>query len=122
MKEVKIIVGSKSDKQGLIDWDDFFKQVKNSTTIDLNETPEQQKKLIARLEADHEAWFAYYFPNFYTSEPAPFHVAATKRVMNNPEWYEVRAWSRELAKSARSMMEDLKLLLTKKKRYKILTS
>lgn len=122
MKEVKIIVGNKSDKQGFTDWDDFYKQVKNSTTVDLNETPEQQKKRIAKLEADHEAWFKYYFPSFYSSEPAPFHVAATRRVMNNPEWYEVRAWSRELAKSARSMMEDLKLLLTKKKKYKILTS
>ena len=42
--------------------------------------------------------------------------------MNNPEWYEVRCWSRELAKSTRSMMEDLKLLLTRKKRYKLLIS
>lgn len=122
MKEVKIIVGSKSDKQALIDWDDFYKQVKNSTTVDLNETAVQQKKRITHLEANHEEWFKYYFPSFYTSEPAPFHIAATKRVMNNPEWYEVRAWSRELAKSARSMMEDLKLLLTKKKKYKIISS
>lgn len=42
--------------------------------------------------------------------------------MNNPEWYEVRAWSRELAKSSRTMMEVMKLILTKKKRFVLLIS
>jgi predicted phage terminase large subunit-like protein len=43
-------------------------------------------------------------------------------VLNNPEWYEVRAWSRELAKSTYTMMQILYLILTKKKRYVLMIS
>ncbi len=45
-----------------------------------------------------------------------------RRLMRNNRWYEVRAWSRELAKSARSMMEISKLALTKKIRNVLLIS
>src|SRR5690606_30958260 len=71
---------------------------------------------------DDETWFAYYFPNFYTSEPADFHKKSTKLVMSNPELYLVRSWSRELAKSARTMMETLKLTLTGHKKNVLLVS
>lgn len=106
----------------LKNWDKYIKDLKRATVVDSNETQEDKLKRIARLEADDEAWFKYYFPNYYSSEPAAFHKRSTKRVMNNPEYYEVRAWSRELAKSARTMMEVIKLVLTKKKRFVILTS
>lgn len=113
-----------SDKQLQAIWDDFAKSVFDATPIDLTETIEEKKKRIEWLEKDgnEEEWFKYYFKRFYGAEPAPFHKAGTKRIMANPEWYEVRNWSRELAKSTRSMMEDLKLLLTKKKKYKLLIS
>lgn len=117
-----MIGGKLTDKQALQYWEEFYLQVKNSTTVDKNETVEEQKKRIKKLEKAPEAWFKYYFPNFYKSEPADFHIKASHRIINNPEWYEVRAWSRELAKSTRSMMEDLYLLLTKRKRYKLLIS
>jgi hypothetical protein len=42
--------------------------------------------------------------------------------MKHPRWYEVRAWSRELAKSARSMMEISKLALTGEIRNVLLIS
>lgn len=112
----------RNDKQALLEWEDFRQAVSQATSVDVNETAAQQKKRIKTLEADDEAWFKYYFPNFYKAEPADFHKKATRRIMQNAEWYEVRAWSRELAKSTRSMMEDLKLMLTKKKRYKLLIS
>lgn len=78
---------------------------------DDKETPEQKRERIASLEADPEAWFAYYFRKYATSKPAKFHIEASKRVLSNPEWYEVRMWSRELAKSTRTMMEVLYLTL-----------
>lgn len=90
--------------------------------VDLHETKAEKKKRIAALEADHEAWFKYYFPKYYTSEPTAFHKRSTKRIMDNPEYYEVRAWSRELAKSGRTMMEAIKLALTGKKRNIIIVS
>lgn len=109
-------------KKYLALWNQYRENTARATPIDLNETPAEKQKRIASLEKDHEAWFKYYFPNHYTSEPAPFHVAATKRVMNNPEWYEVRSWSRELAKTSRTRMEVLKLVLTGKKKNILLVS
>lgn len=104
------------DKKAVDLWDKYRRDLERSTVVDMGETQEEKLKRMAALEADDEAWFKYYFPNYYSSEPAAFHKRSTKRVMNNPEWYEVRAWSRELAKSARTMMEVIKLALTKKKR------
>ncbi len=111
-----------SKKQISIQWDDFRDSVKASTPVDLSETVEQRKQRIKRLEANHEEWFKYYFPKYAYAEPADFHKAASKRILNNMEWYEVRSWSRELAKSTRTMFEILYLTLTGKKKYVMLIS
>lgn len=112
-----------AEKRKAVDfWDKYVRDLERATVVDHSESQEAKLKRIARLEANDEEWFKYYFPNYYSSEPAPFHTRSTKRVMNNAEWYEVRAWSRELAKSARTMMEILKLALTKKKRSVLLIS
>lgn len=103
-------------------WDDFRDGVKASTPIDTTETIEQKKKRIAHLEKQPEEWFKYYFPKYSYADPANFHKEATKRILNNPEWYEDRNWSRELAKSTRTMFEVLYLTLTGKKRYALLSS
>lgn len=111
-----------SDKQALREWDDFLDNIRRETALSQGETEAQQKKRIARLEANPEEWFKYYFPQYAYADPAPFHIAATKRVLSNPEWYEVRMWSRELAKSTRTMMEVLYLVLTRRKKYVLLIS
>lgn len=113
-----------SDREWLQIWEDFAENVKDSAPVDKKETPEAKRKRMAKLEApgNDEEWFRYYFAKFYTSEPAQFHKRATKRIMNNPEWYEVRAWSRELSKSTRTMMEILKLVLTGKKSNVLMVS
>ncbi len=111
-----------SDKKIEMLWSEFRDGVRNSTHVDKSETQEQQRKRIAKLESNVEEWFKYYFPKYAYSDPAPFHKRATQRVINNAEWYEVRSWSRELAKSTRTMFEILFLALTGKKRYILLTS
>ncbi|MGL4520808.1 MAG: hypothetical protein ACRCUJ_14365 [Phocaeicola sp.] len=100
------------ERAALERWNEEIAAIKESSHVDLSDSTAEIEVRRKRLEADHEAWFAYYFAQYYTCAPAPFHTAATKRLMNNRRWYEVRAWSRELAKSARSMMETLKLALT----------
>jgi hypothetical protein len=100
------------ERFALTDWDAFKKGIMEATIVDTNESHADKLLRIAKLEADDEAWFAYYFPTYYKSSPAPFHKRATKRLFKNKRWYEVRAWSRELAKSARAMMEVTKLALT----------
>ncbi|QYS90711.1 hypothetical protein JJC04_12075 [Flavobacterium covae] len=103
-------------------WQQYRDNSYKATPIDLKETASEKAKRIAYLEANPEKWFKYYFPNYYTSEPAPFHLRATKRILSNPEWYEVRSWSRELSKSGRTMMEVLYLALTGKKKNILMIS
>lgn len=86
-------------------WQTHVDSVKNSTPANLNETRTEQRTRIKRLEQEPGAWFEYYFPKYAYVTAADFHTDATKRIINNPEWYEVRMWSRELAKSTRTMME-----------------
>ena len=117
-------------KQSVESWEEYAREIFESTPIDDNETEEQQKVRIAKLEADPEAWFRYYFPKYTFAQPAPFHITATQRVLSNVEHYEVRMWSRELAKSTRTMMEVFYLMLVghtgtekgRKKKYALMIS
>lgn len=113
---------NRNDKISLDKWEQFRDNITKATPIDLNETASQKLKRIAYLEANPEEWFKYYFPNFCTAEPANFHKKSTKLVLKNPEYYIVRSWSRELAKSARTMMEVLYLTMTGQKKTILLVS
>lgn len=110
------------DREALKSWEDFKKAIAKATYIDLSETEQEKKNRITKLEANPEEWFKFYFPNYAKSESANFHKAATKRWLENSRIYEVRAWSRELAKSTRAMMEDLYLMCTGKAKFKIQVS
>ena len=110
------------DKKYIALWNQYRENSAKATPVDLNESPVAKAKRIKALEADPEAWKKYYFPNYCTSESAPFHKRFTKRIINNPEWYEVISWARELAKSASVMMVVLHLVLTGKKKNVLLVS
>ena len=103
-------------------WNNQKDNLYRATPVNLNEDPVLKKKRIADLETDPEKWKNYYFPNFCSSKPAPFHLAADKRILSNPEWYEILSWSRELAKTTRTMMNVLYLTLTGKKSNVLLVS
>ncbi|WP_290872448.1 hypothetical protein [Flavobacterium sp.] len=111
-----------TDKEYLLKWREFCENLDNATPIDLTENASDKIKRIKHLEDNPEEWFKYYFPNYYTSEPADFHIKATRRVLKNSEWYEVRSWARELSKSGRTMMEVLYLTMTGKKHNVLLVS
>jgi hypothetical protein len=102
------------DRSAIQDWAQYHKSLVSAATIDDLETIAEQHARMMRLEADPESWFAYYFPKYSSSPPASFHRKATKRILINDRWYEVRAWSRELAKSTRTMFETLYLAMTGK--------
>lgn len=112
----------RQEKQAYSNWDSFRINLLKETVIDETETEGEKIKRIARLKNDYEAFFKYYFCNYYKSEPAAFHIKATKRIIENDKWYEVRAWARGLSKSARTMMEVLYLSLTGKVRNVLLIS
>ncbi|MGL4908961.1 MAG: hypothetical protein ACRC3G_06475, partial [Bacteroidales bacterium] len=111
-----------TDKQLLLQWEEARANLKASTSVDLSESYEAKIKRIKVLEADFEAWVKYYFPAYAYAAPAPFHIKASQRILANMEWYECRAWSRELAKDTRTMFDTLFLVLTGKKRNVILVS
>lgn len=111
-----------NDRQQLEKWAAFKASFERSTPVDTSESKADKRKRIAKLEKNPEEWFRYYFPNYYSAEPAPFHRAATRRIMLHDEWFEVRAWSRELAKSARAMMEFIYLGVLGKIKCTILVS
>jgi len=115
-------IGKATDRDYLEAYRRYCENFKNATPINTRETQAERLRRIAHLEAHPEEWFKYYFPNYCTAEPAAFHKAATRRLLAHMEWFEVRAWSRELAKSARSMMEISYLALTGKKHNVLLVS
>lgn len=96
-----------SDRQAGKEWDSYFESFIADVKADVNETDKQRRERIKRLEANPQAWKEYYFPKYCYAQSAPFHVKASNRELNNPEWYEVRMWARELAKDVVEMMNTL---------------
>lgn len=111
-----------TDKLAQQRWEAFKASFLRATPVHTAESPAARRQRIARLEHNPEEWFQYYFPNYYSAQPAPFHRAATRRILQHDEWFEVRAWSRELAKSARAMMEFIFLGVTGRIKCTILVS
>lgn len=103
-------------------WREYYDNFKRDTPTAPDESAAQRVKRVARLESKPEERMKYYFPQYCTAEPAPFHKRATRRLLSHDEWFEVRAWSRELAKSARAMMEICYLALTGKVHNVLLVS
>lgn len=111
-------MSKQSNRQILIDWEDFRNNIRKATPVDLNESIEDKKKRIERLEANPQEWKEYYFPKFFTSESPEFHKKAANRLIKNfiekKHWYEVRSWVRGLAKTTTAMMDVLYLILAKR--------
>lgn len=101
-----------TDNQAGRDWDVYYKNFLSKVHADKSESEPDRKKRVKRLEANFEEWKVYYFPKYCSSPAAPFHKKASKRILDNPEWYESRVWSRELAKDVVCMMETIYQALT----------
>lgn len=99
------MISNKTDKQSLLEWEEFLQTIRDSTTIDINETSEEKAKRMKRLEANPEEWFKYYFPKYSFSEPAPFHKRSSKKVLFSKRLFQSRVWARGLSKSTRRMFE-----------------
>ena len=110
------------DKQALNDWEKYKEDIARSTPVDRNMTHAEREKHRIWLEEHPIEWIKFFFPGYARYEFAPFHKKAIKRIISNPEWYEVLSWSRELAKSTTTMFIILFLVLTGKKRNILLTS
>lgn len=110
------------ERQRLKVWESYIEGLFDATPIDPSMSESDKKKLRDSLETDPVGWIRYFFPNYCTYPFAPFHRKAIRRIVNNPEWYEVLSWSRELAKSTVVMCVVMFLVLTGRKRNVILAS
>lgn len=110
------------DKQAFVDWGAYRKSLLSATEVDFNMPYAEREKKRLKLESDPVAWMLEMFPNYAKYPFAPFHKRAIKRIVNNPEWYEVLSWSRELSKSTVTMMSILYLVLAGKKRNVVMVS
>ncbi|MGQ0739132.1 MAG: hypothetical protein ACT4OJ_08755 [Bacteroidota bacterium] len=104
---VKIVLANKTNKQALIEWEEFLLSIRDSTPIDSSETEEQKEARIKWLEkpGNEEEWFAYYFPKYCFCKPAPFHKKSTRAFLKSKRVYHSRIWARGLSKSTRRMFE-----------------
>lgn len=110
-----------SEKSVYRSWEHFKQNLIKETTVS-NENEAERFQRAEKLKKAPEKFFKYYFPNYSYAEPAQFQKQATRRLIQNNTIYEVRAWARELAKSARTMMEVLYLALNGKIKNVILIS
>lgn len=110
------------DRDALKRWREITLSISNATSINEAMTQVEIERHRVKLEGDFEAWVKFFFPRYAKYPFAPFQMRAARRVLANPEWFEVRSWSRELAKSTIGMFEDLFLALTGRKRFFIMTS
>lgn len=112
------------DREALKEWESLKESIYNDTPIDESMSAADIEKHRLWLEApgNEEEWERFFFPKYAKYPSAPFQAKARKRILYNPEWYEVLSWSRELAKSVKTMMAVLRLVLTGKKSTVILAS
>lgn len=113
---------SKTEKQALLDWEEFLDSIRNSTPVDINETEEEKAKRIKWLEKEgnEEEWFKYYFPKYCFAEPAQFQVTSSKRYIYTKRIAQRRAWARGLSKSTRRMFENFYLIFARKFKFNML--
>lgn len=96
------------------EWEDHHSNMLRDVTVNMSETESDKLIRRTRLEKEPEEWFRHYFPKYYSAEAAPFQKKSTRRLLANLRVWIMRKWSRELAKSTRTMMEVLYLMLVKK--------
>lgn len=93
------------DKQAIKEWEALITSIKEATSINPEDSQAEIMQRRRRLEADRDQWRRYYFSQYYTADPAPFHLKAADRFRSRSRMYEVRVWARELAKTATTMMD-----------------
>lgn len=110
------------EKKKLKEWNEYVADIANATPVEVNLSEAEKARKKEYLEAHPLEWIRYFFPNYAKYDFAPFQEKAVRRILNNPEWFEVLSWSRELAKSTIVMFCVMYLTLTGRKKNVILAS
>lgn len=92
-------------KEQLNSFKAFCESVQSSNTVNIFETPDQQKARISRALTDYNFFVITYFEQYADCDCAPFHIKAAvricidKRPTDDPNLIAVLEWPREHAKS-----------------------
>ena len=111
-----------ADRIAIQNWEKFKDNIARATPVDHSMSHAEMEKHKAWLEERPVEWIKFFFPSFAQYDFAPFQRRAIRRIVSNPEWFEVLSWSRELAKSTCAMFCVMYLTLTGQKHNVILTS
>lgn len=124
MSTVKMVLANKTNKQAMEEWADLLDSLRNSTPIDINETPADKAKRIKHLEkpGNEEEWIEYYFPKYCFCKAATFQKKSFLRILKRflDGIYQRRAWCRGLSKTTRRMFEIMYMKFVKKLRINML--
>jgi predicted phage terminase large subunit-like protein len=55
-----------------------------AASLEKDETSDQKYRRMKKTESRYTDWFAYYFPNYATCEPAPYHIEIAEKLIKNP--------------------------------------
>ncbi|MHB9003508.1 MAG: hypothetical protein ACYC6C_05530 [Coriobacteriia bacterium] len=116
------MASKQSNRELITNWDEYRISLLSDTILEDSLSSADILKKRLELEANPIEWIKYFFPKYAKAEFALFQKKAIKRIIANPEWYEVLSWSRELSKTTTTMFVVLYLSLTGKKKNIILTS
>lgn len=111
-----------TSRQALQNWDAYVDNIRRETPVEAGLSQSDMAKKRRHLETHIFEWITYFFPNYAKYPFARFQKEAIQRLTDNPEWYEVLSWSRELAKSTVVMFTVLYLVLTGRKKNVLLAS
>lgn len=114
-------MGKIEDNKAYKEWQIYYNALKRDKAVD-DLSPLERRKKLEKLERDPVEWIKFFFAEFCKYPFTQFHKKAIKRICNNPEWYEVLSWSRELAKSTVVFMTVMYLILSGKKKNVLLVS
>lgn len=87
------------DKKAKKEWDLKVKYLRENTSINPDETKEDQQARIKRAQKDYEYFVSYYLPTFATTKTPKFHIRAAKRILRSIQIFIWLKWGRGLAKS-----------------------
>jgi phage terminase large subunit-like protein len=92
---------AKSVKKQLQDLDALVKNIIKSTPVQVDESHADKEARITRLLNNWPEAMKYYFPNWASSDFAPFHIRGGNAVMNFKQKKNIFAWmiARDLAKT-----------------------
>lgn len=76
-------MNEKQQEKLIQSYEQHCKRVRESTTVNSNETPREKHKRIKELEKDYVKWFEYYFPNYAKKPCAWFHKRMAKKIITN---------------------------------------